>query len=210
MTSRPRVDWDAVRGRLARAQSRIAQSFAPPPDEIRRILKGRAAALAATPAVTVTGEALELVDFALAQETWGIESAYVCEIAPLVDLTPLPCTPPFVLGIMNLRGEIVSVLDLRRFFDLPARGLTDLNRVIVLRSGEMTFGILADAIFGVSHTPLADIQPTPPALAGIGEKYLKGVTRDRKVVLDAAKLLHDERIVVRQHVDRDEGRNALA
>lgn len=210
MTSRPRIDWNAVRGRLARAQSKIEQAFAPPPDETRRILKGRAAALAATPAVNATGDALELVDFALAQEMWGVESAYVREIGPLVDLTPLPCTPPFVLGIMNLRGEIVSVLDIRQFFDLPARGLTDLNRVIVLRSGEMTFGILADTILGVSHTPLADIQPAPPALAGIRERYLKGVTRDRKVVLDAVKLLHDERIVVRQHVDREEGRNALA
>lgn len=106
-----------------------------------------------------------------------------------------------VLGIVNLRGEIVSVIDVRKFFDLPQTGLPDLNKVIVLKSGDMVFGILADVILGVRRIALAEIQSSLPTLTGIRGKYLKGITPERTVVLDAGKLLADEDIVVQEQVD---------
>ena len=166
------------------------------------ILRERALALAAEPGETQTlGQGIEVVEFSLAHERYAVESAYVREIYPLENLTPLPCTPAFVLGIVNLRGEIVSVIDLRNFFDLPQTGLPDLNKVIILGSGNMVFGILTDALLGVRRVPLAEIQPSLPTLTGIREKYLKGITPGRTVVLDAAKLLADEDIVVQEQVD---------
>ncbi|HEY5581789.1 MAG TPA: chemotaxis protein CheW, partial [Rhodoferax sp.] len=143
---------------------------------------------------------IEVVEFILAHERYAVASEYVREVYPLEELTPLPCTPAFVLGIVNLRGEILSVIDLKKFFDLPAKGLTDLNKVIVLESEDRVFGILADAISGVRRILRSDIQPSLPTLTGIREDYLQGVTAERVVILDAEKLLTDEKLIVQEQV----------
>lgn len=196
------IDWAEVRARLGAAQAAGEQAWTPGADETRRILRERALALAAEPEGTQTlAQSIEVVEFLLAHERYAVESAYVREVYPLENLTPLPCTPAFVLGIVNLRGEIVSVIDLRKFFDLPQTGLPDLNKVIVLESGNMVFGILADVILGVSRIALADIQVSLPTLTGIREDYLRGVTTERTVILDGEKLLSDANIVVQEQVD---------
>ena len=116
----------------------------------KQLLKARARKLARDNAKEKpAGESIEVVEFLLAYETYGIESSYVREICPLKELTPVPCTPPFVLGIINVRGQIISVIDMKIFFDLPEHGLTDLNKVIIVHDEKMEFGILADSILGV-------------------------------------------------------------
>lgn len=194
------IDWVAIHRRLDAARAATERAWAPDAEETKRVLKARAQALAREPAQAQPADALELVEFALAHEKYGVETSFVREIHPLTELTPLPCTPAFVLGVVNLRGEIVSVIDIKKFFDLPEKGLTDLNKVIVLRSDTMRFGILADAVLGVRRIPAAEIQPSLSTLTGIREQYLKGVTSERTVVLDAEKLLADERIVVQEQV----------
>lgn len=167
----------------------------------KQLLKARARKLARDDEKEKpAGESIEVVEFLLAYETYGIESSYVREICPLKDLTPVPCTPPFVLGIINVRGEIVSVIDLKKFFDLPEKGLTDLNKVLVLKNDRMEFGLLADAILGVRSLPTYDLQPTLPTLTGIREEYLRGIAKERVVILDAGKLLSDKNIVVHEEV----------
>jgi purine-binding chemotaxis protein CheW len=191
------INWNAVHRRLEEARSALDREWAPTAEQIKKVLKERAIALAREPQDrTDNGEGIEVVEFLLAHERYGIESSFVHEVYPLKDLTPLPGTPPFVLGIINVRGRILSVMDLRKFFDLPEKGLTDLNKVLVLRSNPMTFGILADSILGVRRLPTSELQPTLPTLTGIREEYLRGVGRDRLAVLDARKLLHDEKILV--------------
>ncbi|MGB9129682.1 MAG: chemotaxis protein CheW [Thiobacillus sp.] len=198
---RTRIAWQEIRQRLEAASAVIEHAALPDVEETRRILKARAQALGRkSDPVEATGERIEVVEFVLAQERYAVESEYVRDVYPLEHLTPVPCTPAFVLGIVNLRGEILSVIDIKKFFDLPDKGLTDLNKVIVLESGNMRFGILADAIIGVHAIPVADIQASLPTLTGIREEYLNGVTPDRTVILDAEALLADERIVVQEQV----------
>ncbi|BBP04873.1 hypothetical protein TPL01_12840 [Sulfuriferula plumbiphila] len=187
---------------MAAARAAIERAWTSPPEETQRILKARAQALAREPVhAEAANECLEVVEFLLACERYAVESRCIREVYPLENLTPLPCTPAFVLGIINLRGEILSVIDIKKFFDLPEQGLTDLNKLIVLRSGNMLFGILADAITGVRRVPIADMQSSLPTLTGIREVYLRGVTPDRTVVLDAEKLLSDANIIVQEQVD---------
>lgn len=170
--------------------------------EMKRILRARAEALAREPAPAQAAAGhIEVVEFVLAYERYGVETRYVREVYPLENLTPLPCTPAFILGIVNLRGENLSVVDLKKFFELPEKGLTDLHKVIVLEAENMRFGILADAVPGVRRVSLDDIQPSLPTLTGVREAYLKGVTTERMVILDADRLLADERIIVREQVD---------
>ncbi len=184
-------------------QQGVRQEFTPPSaEEKKKLLKARARELAReSDNEKRIDESLEVVEFLLAYETYGIESLYVREIHPLRELTPVPCTPPFVLGIINVRGQIISVIDIKRFFDLPERGLTDLNKVIILRNKEMEFGILADVILGVVRVPCRNLQPTLPTLTGIREEYLKGITGDRLAILDAGKLLSDEKLIVHEEVE---------
>lgn len=165
-----------------------------------RILRARARRLAIEPAMEEVSQRLEIVEFALSDEEYAFESAFIREVYPLRELTPLPCTPPFVLGVVNLRGKILSVIDLRKFFELPEKGLSDLNKLIVLQDGAMEFGILADSIVGVRNILAKELQPSLPTLTDMRADYLRGVTRERLVVLDAGKMLTDKRIIVHEEV----------
>ena len=130
-----------------------------------------------------------------------METRYVREVYPLKDLTPLPCTPPFVLGVVNVRGHILPVLDLKKFFDLPETGLTDLHCIILVRERDLEFGLLADVIVGVRSIPVESLQPSLPTLTGIRNEYLKGVTVECLVVLDLARLFADPKILVHEEIE---------
>ena len=170
--------------------------------DARHILRTRAQALARPPeSAPAAGTWLEVLEFRLAQERYALETRYVREVYPLKDLTPLPCTPPFVLGIVNVRGRILPVFDLKKFFDLPEQGVTDLHRIILIEGNALELGLLADAVVGVRSIPTDSLQPSLPTLIGIRSEYLKGVTAERLVVLDVARILADPKIIVHEEVD---------
>jgi purine-binding chemotaxis protein CheW len=195
------IDWNEVHRRIEKVRMSLRQDWSPPPEKKREILRARAKALAKEEKhEDAGGEYIEIVEFHLASETYGIESSYVREVCPLRELTPLPGTPPFVLGIINVRGRIVSILDIKKFFDLPDKGLTDLNKVLILHGRTMEFGLLADALVGVRKIPTSELQASLPTLKGIREEYLKGVTKERVVILDAEKLLADKKIIVHDNI----------
>jgi len=190
------IDWTTVRQRMERVRAALDDAAVATPEEKAAILKARARALAREPVEAQRPErSLDVIEFMIAYERYALESAYVREVHPLKDLTPLPGTPAFVAGIVNVRGRIVSVIDLKQFFDLPRRGLTDLNRVIILDNGQMEFGLLVDAVTAVQRLGLDDIQPALPTLTGVRTDYLHGVTAQRTIVLDAAKILADRQII---------------
>ena len=196
---RKAIDWQMVRKRLDAVTDMLDHGMTPAKE--KDVLKARARLLAREPLTEKTeSEFLELLEFSLAYETYGVETVYVRETRPLRDITPVPCTPPFVLGLINVHGRIISVIDIKNFFGLPVKGLTDLNKVIIMHDGEMEFGILADTILGIRTVLIAELQPSLPTLTGVREEYLKGVTKERTVVLDGKKLLGDRKIVVNEEI----------
>ena len=167
-----------------------------------QILRARARVLARAPAhAPVAAARLEVLEFRLAQERYAVETRHVREVYPLKDLTVVPCTPPFVLGIVNVRGRILPVLDLRILFDLPEQGLTDLHRIILIEGNELVVGLLADATLGVRAIPADSLQPSLSTLTNIGSEYLKGVTAEHLVVLEVGRILADPKIIVHEEVD---------
>ena len=195
------INWNEVHRRIENVRKVLERDWAPPPEKKREILRTRAKALARQEKEKdIPRDHIEIVQFLLANETYGIESSFVQETYPLRDLTPIPGTPPFVLGIINVRGRIVSILDIRKFFDLPEKGLTDLNKVLILNGHNMEFGLLADAVLGVRKIRANELQASLPTLTGIREQYLKGVTKERFVILDAEKLLADKKIIVHDNI----------
>lgn len=194
-------DWASAPKRLERATAVLDESRASDLQEKRRILKSRAVALAKEAGDgKQTGECVEVVEFLLAFEHYAIESRHVREVFSLRDLTPLPCTPPHILGIANLRGQIIPIIDLKRLFEIPTQALTEFNKVLLIHAEAMEVGILADVILGMKSLPQKDIHPPPTTFTGARAEYAHGVTKDRLVVLDAGKMLTDARIIVHEEV----------
>lgn len=199
-SARQVFDWAQIKERLREASSRLEQDVQA--SDLRHkadVLRQRAQFLARDDQVDTASaqEAVEVVEFMLAYERYALEAACVREVHPLKEITPLPGTPSWVAGIVNVRGRIVSVVNLKVLFELPDRGLTDLNKVLVLDDGQMEFGLLVDAMLGVWPLPLRDIQPPLATTAAARFGYVRGVTARRVAVLDARKLLCDPSMVVR-------------
>jgi purine-binding chemotaxis protein CheW len=192
------IDWAELHRRLATSRSAIQRRLTPSVEERRTILRARTRLLAEErkEEEKLPQSQLEVVEFLLASERYGIELTYIHEIHALSEFTPLPGTPSFVLGLTNVRGQILSVIDIKKLFDLPEKGLTDLNKVIVVRTRQMELGILADAVHGVRIIAPSEFQTSLPTLTGIRAEYLKGITKDPLVVLDMDKILSDEKIIV--------------
>lgn len=178
------------------ASSSIADS-----SDAKQILRARAQALARPPKLEAGVDAsLQVLEFRLAEERYAIETHRVREVYPLKDLTPLPCTPSFIRGIVNVRGRITPVIDIKKFFNLPDNGLTDLHRIILIGGNDLELGLLADIIVGVRSIAAENLQPALPTITDIAAEYLKGVTAERLVVLDPDRILGDPRIIMHEEV----------
>lgn len=198
-TQKTKVDWNEIKSSVNTLQESLDRENILPPEEKHTLLKARAQTLAVeTKDEAAQKESVEIVVFNLASETYGIGSTFIREVYPLKDFTTLPGTPAFVLGIVNVRGQIISVIDLKKFFNLPEKGLGELNKVIIIRNERMEFGILADIIHGTRSISIEEIQTPPVSTGGIGAGYLKGVTNDHIIILDTEKILEDEKIIVHQ------------
>jgi purine-binding chemotaxis protein CheW len=171
-------------------------------EEKQKILRERAWKLAQKAGDDRTAEeSVEVIEFMLAHERYAIEVRYVREVYPLKDLTPVPCAPSLVLGILNVRGQVISVTDVREFFDLPKKEITDLLRVLVVDNHSMELGIVADEVLGQRRIELGDIHSGMIGTGKLRGDFVRGVTKDRLIVLDADKLLSDKAVIVHQEVD---------
>lgn len=166
------------------------------------ILKYRAKVLAEEQEKKEVDEStVEIIEFLLSYERYGIESSYIKEVYSMKDFTTVPCTPNFVKGITNLRGEIISIVDIKKFFDLPDKGLTDLNRVLIVKKNDMKMGILADRILGVKIVTNQNIKTDFTSISDKRSKYLKGITPDHLIILNIEKILIDPNFIVDEEVE---------
>ncbi|MBW2557905.1 MAG: purine-binding chemotaxis protein CheW [Deltaproteobacteria bacterium] len=170
---------------------------------MRVVLRSRAKALAREPEREGAAEEyLEILAFLLAHETYAIETRFIREVYPLTELTPLPCTPDYIRGIINIRGQILTIIDMKKFFDLPEKGITNLNRVIVVEEGDMAMGILADEITGIRNIPKSDRNPPLPTMTGIHAGYIQGVAGEGLILMDMERFLNDRQLIVHEEVGK--------
>lgn len=170
-------------------------------EEKRAVLRSRANRLAREPEKKATAEdSLEVLAFLLAHETYAIETRFIREVYPLTELTPLPCTPDYIFGIINIRGQILTILDIKKFLDLPEKGITNLNRVIVVRQEDMTLGILADEIIDIRNISKDGLNPPLPTMTGIYAGYIRGIAEEGIIVLDMERVLNDRQLIVHEEV----------
>ena len=142
--------------------------------------------------VSVVVEMLQLVTFNLGSEEFALDILLVQEINRRVEITKVPKTPEFVEGVINLRGKIVPVLDLRKRFGLVGHEFTAQSRIIVVNIDNRVLGLLVDSVSEVLQIPAQTIEPPPPLVAGIDAAYIKGIGKfeDRLLILlDLGKIL---------------------
>jgi len=191
------IEWEEIYHRLEAIQQTIERGATPSPDKKKAVLKARARALAQNSnEQSALAETVEVLEFQLGSESYGIETRFVRELYRAKKFAFLPGVPSFVLGITSVRGEILSVIDLKKFFALPGVETIEHNRVIIVQNEVMEFCIPVDNITGVRLIPLEDIKPPPPTLTPITREYLRGVTSDRTVLLDGEKILTDRKLMV--------------
>ncbi len=195
-----KMEWNAIHQRLEAISTAIEKGQSPGPGDRERILEARAEVLAREPEETKDKDSFEIVEFLLANEYYGIESRYIREVYPIKNYTPLPGTPSFVLGLINVRGQIVSVIDIKKFFDMPDKGISDLNKAIIIRDDTMEFGILTDEILGVREVMRDELQAAPTTFSGVLAEYILGVGDGHMIILDAQKMMRDKKVVVCEEV----------
>jgi purine-binding chemotaxis protein CheW len=193
-------DWEKLHRHLEEIRQRLEATYRMPDAEKEAVLRARALVMGRMYGEESQGERIFVLEFFLAQERYAAEMKYVRETYPLRSLCRLPGTPPFVVGIINIRGQILSVVDIKKLFDLPEKGITNLNRVLVVQSGANIFGILADEVAGIREIEIRDLQPPLATLSGLQEEYIMGITGERLIVLHMENMLSDKRLVIHDEV----------
>lgn len=163
------------------------------------ILKNRAEQLARVDFFSVVNmETLVYTEFILAGEHYGIENKYISEIRPLKGYTTIPGTPAHLLGIINSRGKILSIVDLRTYFNLDSEGISDRRKVIIMMNEKNVFGLVVDEVIGVGQCNENEHLGLMPIIKRTNEKVFKGMTSSRIVILEGANLLNDQSLVVNE------------
>lgn len=154
-----------------------------------QILKERARQLAKERGST-DGDAEKtlVVEFLLFPEKYAIAASFVEEVLTMKEMTPLPGTPEYMMGVINFRGRIVPVINLKILFKLKEQGLTEMNKVILLRKDQVVFGLLADGITGSQSIAIDQLAAPPHNLSNIGKEFISGLRPDGTIVMDAAKV----------------------
>jgi len=138
---------------------------------------------------------LQWVTFRLSNETYGINVMQVQEVLRFTDIAPVPGAPPYVLGIINLRGNVVTVIDTCQRFGLPPIEITDNTRIVIIETNQQVIGILVDAVAEVVYLKESEIESTPNVGNEESAKFIQGVSHrgnELLILVDLNKLLGEE------------------
>lgn len=147
-------------------------------------------------AAEATGDpVIQLVTFRLAGESYGINVMHVQEVLRVTEIAPVPGAPPYVLGIINLRGNVVTVIDTRSRFGLPGSETDDSSRIVIIEAEQQVVGILVDSVAEVVELQQSEIHSAPNVGNDETSHYIQGVANreeDLLIVVDLNKLLTEE------------------
>lgn len=143
----------------------------------------------------VNDEVLQWVTFHLEDETYGINVMQVQEVLRYSEIAPVPGSPSYVLGIINLRGNVVTVIDTRSRFGLQGAEVTDNSRIVIIEAEKQVIGILVDSVAEVVYLRTSEIDSTPNIGTEESAKFIQGVSNredELLILVDLNKLLNDE------------------
>ena len=138
---------------------------------------------------------LQWVTFLLEDETYGVNVMQVQEVLRYTEIAPVPGAPSYVLGIINLRGNVVTVIDTRQRFGLPTADVTEHTRIVIMEVEKQVLGILVDAVSEVVYLNQSEIETAPNVGTDESAKFIQGVCHkdDRLLILvELDKMMTDE------------------
>ncbi len=216
------LDWETIRQRIAELNAAMEETVEISPEEMQRIWARRAAELAQVPDEEDEGDQVRLVLIRLGREMYGLDAQYVYYVKPTEGITLVPRVPDWVAGVINMRGRILSVVDLRQFFGLPAASEDDRNsdsldeamlQLVVVETPDMEIALLVDDVLTVESLPIGQMQDASGTVRGLRAEYVQGVIArqdpeaddgvegDRLVViLDLLAVLSDPRLIVHEEI----------
>jgi purine-binding chemotaxis protein CheW len=158
--------------------------------EINKGMENRKSGAAGVETASKIDEIVQLVTFKLGNEEFALDILKVQEINRVVEITKVPKAPNFVEGVINLRGRVIPIVDIRKKFHLNIKEATKETRIIVVNIMSKTIGLIVDSVSEVLRINSSTIQPPPPLIAGLDSDYIKGV----------GKL--DERLIILLDIDK--------
>ena len=147
---------------------------------------------------TADEDVYQLVTFFLADEVYGIDILAVQEIIRLQNITEIPRTDDYVRGVINLRGKVIPVIDLRRRFNLPTVEETKNTRIIVVEIDNKVMGMIVDGVSKVLRLPMSLVEPHSPIVTGVDSAYIRGVGKlnDELIILLDLSLVNDQSTIL--------------
>ncbi|WP_432736234.1 chemotaxis protein CheW [Maridesulfovibrio sp. FT414] len=145
--------------------------------------------------ITLDAELIQLVTFSIGDEEFGVDILKVQEIIRTMEITKVPRAPKFVEGVINLRGKVIPIIDLRSKFGLKTKDHDQQTRIIVIEINDMIVGFVVDSVSEVLRIPASTVEPPPPVVSGMDSEYISGVGKlaDRLLILlDLNRLLSSE------------------
>jgi purine-binding chemotaxis protein CheW len=140
----------------------------------------------------LSGQTMQVVSFALGSEEYGVDIAQVQEINRMVTITHVPRAPHFMEGVINLRGQLIPIIDLRTRFGMPRAEHTKNTRIVVTEIGTKRVGMVVDSVSEVLRIPVEQIEDAPDMISGVDTEYIRGVGKlgDRLIImLDLARII---------------------
>ena len=144
-----------------------------------------------------TSDELQLVSFCIGSEEYGVDILQVQEINRMVEITKVPQAPHYVEGVINLRGKVIPIIDLRKRFNLELKEHDKNTRIVVVDIGGNIMGMIVDSVSEVLRLQADTIEPPPELVTGVNSEYIKGVAKleDRLLIfLDLSRVIDIEQI----------------
>ena len=140
----------------------------------------------------LSGKTQQVVTFALGSEEYGVDIAQVQEINRMVTITHVPRAPRFMEGVINLRGQLIPIIDLRLRFGMERSERTKNTRIVVTEIDAKRIGMVVDSVSEVLRVPVEQIEDAPDLVAGVDTEYIRGVAKmgDRLIImLDLSRVI---------------------
>ena len=137
----------------------------------------------------------QLISFKVGEEVYGVDILNVKEVIKIKEITSIPKAPTFVKGVINLRGDIIPIIDFREKFGLSNEDYTSATRVIVVEIDERLIGMVVDAVSQVIRIPRENNEPPPPLVGGLSTEYIRGLGKSGEkliVLVNIQKILSTE------------------
>lgn len=137
----------------------------------------------------------KFLTFRIANEDYGLDIRHVTEIIGIQKITQVPDMPDYVKGVINLRGKVIPIMDVRIRFHLEPRDYDDRTCIVVVNVNDNAVGLVVDTVKEVADIPAENIEPAPKGNAGVGHQYIMGLGKigdEVKILLDVERLLYEE------------------